>query len=218
MRSSQPAARLKITKQKIPYILLCCSLLASVGVAESLVVPPSLCVPALNAVPDLSYPQLYFFTSCLPQRFLRLDCTAKLPLRSFVSPATLRRRFTSSLNLQIPDLFSARFFSWIGDIGKRFMPSLFKPEDVAAAWKSLPSVVSWFQPRFFMQGSKRETLWETLLEDGRTIAGLTSAQDILADLLLSRSNVPPQQVFQKILLTQPLAMLFLSVFRRSVHG
>jgi hypothetical protein len=51
------------------------------------------------------------------------------------------------------------------------MPTLFKQVESSSAWKSLPSVVSWFQPRFFMQGSKRETLWETVLDDGRTLAG-----------------------------------------------
>ena len=172
MRSQYAARRLEKTKLEIPYILLWCSLLTSVGVAESLVVSPSLGIPVLNGVPELRSSQFYFFTSCLPQRFLGLGNFEKLPLRSFISPSTCQRRFASSLTLQLPDIFGTRFLSWLGEIGKRIMPSLFKPEDVAAAFKSLPSVVSWFQPRFFMQGSKRETLWETVLEDGRTIAGL----------------------------------------------
>ena len=170
MNSANALRRLELTHLKISYVFLICSLLTTVGVAESLVLTSSLTWLSSNTF-SARFSKGGCFSSCVPRIFDLGRSDTKRLLLTGRSPAALHRQASPSLNLNAVELVTTRIISWIGELGKHLMPALFKPDDVAAAWKSLPSVVSWFQPRFFMQGSKRETLWETVLDDGRTLCG-----------------------------------------------
>ncbi len=152
----------------IPSTLILIAITGCCGVAESLVLPASLSWLTLRSEFRASATKFHYFTSCfIPKLGSRFSCN--WPLRPFRSPASLQRRIAASSNNQASNILNNRLVSWIGELGKRLMPALFNNDE--SSWKSLPSVISWLQPRFFMQGSKRETLWETTLQDGRTIQG-----------------------------------------------
>jgi hypothetical protein len=175
------------------HILILIAISGCCGVAESLVLPTSLSWLTLRSDFRASATKFHYFTSCfIPKSGSRFS--GNWPLRPFRSPASLQRRITASSNNQAADILKNRLISWIGELGKRLMPALFN--DDTSTWKSLPSVVSWLQPRFFMQGGKRETLWETTLQDGRTIQGELALQ--LPHATRSHNNGQPSHPQQPI--------------------